>query len=179
MEPLEIIKKYYDEDSELYRILTDHSYLVTEKALKIARENKEFCADEKFIGEAGMLHDIGIFMTDAPEIACYGTMPYICHGYLGSELLHKENLPLHALVCERHTGTGLSLDEIIRQGLPLPHRDMQPVSLEEQIVCFADKFFSKSRPGKEKSVERVRKGLERYGEASVARFDQWCRLFLT
>ena len=125
-----------------------------------------------------MLHDVGIFLTDASGIFCFGDKPYICHGYLGADLMRAEGYPRHALVCERHTGAGLSLEEIIRQQLPVPHREMVPVSLEEQVICFADKFFSKTKLGKEKSVEKARKSLERYGEEGLQRFDRWCELFL-
>lgn len=101
-----------------------------------------------------MLHDIGIFRTDTDGIHCFGTYPYICHGYLGSELVAAEGFPKHALVCERHTGAGLSLQSILEQNLPVPHREMVPLSLEEQIICFADKFFSKTKLDREKSVEK-------------------------
>ncbi|MCP9610892.1 HDIG domain-containing metalloprotein [Coprobacter tertius] len=178
MNPLTIIEKYYTPGSKLYDILVDHSRLVTERALAIAKAHPELEADQDFIAEAAMLHDIGIFLTDAPDIECYGSRPYICHGTLGSELLKKEGLPLHALVCERHTGAGLSLNEIIGQNLPIPHRDMLPVSIEEQIICFSDKFYSKSDPLKEKSIDRIRKSMAKYGEASVQRFEAWCQVFL-
>lgn len=79
-------------------------------------------------------------MTDAEGICCFGSYPYICHGYLGADLMRKEGFPRHALVCERHTGAGMSLQSIIDQQLPVPHRNMVPVSLEEQVICFADKF---------------------------------------
>ena len=82
--------------------------------------------------------------------------PYICHGYLGAELVRKEGFPKHALVCERHTGAGLSLQNIIQQDLPVPHREMTPVSLEEQIICFADKF-SKSKLDHEKELKKPEK----------------------
>ncbi len=178
MDPLNIIRKYYDEGSNLYNILLSHSQSVTEKALDIAQNHPELKANLSFIGEAAMLHDIGIFLTDAPEIGCFGEEPYICHGYLGSNLLQKEGYPQHALVCERHTGMGLTLRNIIENDLPLPKRDMTPVSIEEQIVCFADKFFSKSKLGEEKSVEKVRKSLSKYGQAQADRFDYYCKLFL-
>lgn len=58
----------------------------------------------------------------------------------GADLMRKEGFPRHALVCERHTGAGMSLQSIIDQQLPVPHRNMVPVSLEEQVICFADKF---------------------------------------
>ena len=178
MVPIEIIKKYYQEGSELYKILIEHSFSVADKALFIAQKRPELNLDIAFIYEAAMLHDIGIFNTDSADIYCYGEFPYICHGYLGSDILKKEGFPRHALVCERHTGSGLSLESIIKDDLPVPKRSMLPETLEEQIICFADKFFSKLRPYKEKPVDKIRKNLSKHGEDSVKRFDNWCELFL-
>ena len=178
MNPIAIIDKFYPEENELKHILLDHSRSVSEKALEIAHRHPELQLDTPFLGEAAMLHDVGIFLTDASGIFCFGDKPYICHGYLGADLMRAEGYPRHALVCERHTGAGLSLEEISRQQLPVPHREMVPVSLEEQVICFADKFFSKTKLGKEKSVEKARKSLERYGEEGLQRFDRWCELFL-
>ncbi len=178
MQPIDLIDKYYPESNRLKDILWQHSRSVAEKALWIADKHPELKLDKNFLYEAAMLHDIGIFLTDASGIECYGSSPYICHGYLGAELVRKEGFMRHALVCERHTGTGLSLKDIELQKLPVPHREMMPVSLEEQVICFADKFFSKTHPDEEKSMEKIRKGLLRYGEEGVNRFDSWCRNFL-
>lgn len=178
MIPVEIIKKYYQEETELYRILLEHSFSVADKSLSIAQIHPEMNLDKAFVYEAAMLHDIGIFKTNAPDIHCYGDFPYICHGYLGSDLLKEEGFPRHALVCERHTGAGLSLEDIIKNSLPVPCRDMLPESPEEQLICFADKFFSKLRPQKEKSIDKIRKNLSKHGEDSVKKFDNWCKLFL-
>ena len=145
MNALAIINKYYSEENELKHILLTHSRSVADKALQIAVKHPELHLDTGFLEEAALLHDIGIFMTDASGIQCFGTHPYICHGYLGSELLMKEGYPRHALVCERHTGAGMSLQSIIEQDLPIPHRDMVPVSMEEQVICFADKFHFQKR----------------------------------
>lgn len=178
MIPTDIIKKYYPENSDIYKILVEHSFAVADKALSIIQAHRELLIDKQFVYESALLHDIGIFLTDAAEIYCFGKYPYICHGYLGSDLLKKEGLPRHALVCERHTGTGLSSSEIISNQLPLPHREMMPVSMEEQLVCFADKFFSKTKLNKEKPIDKIRKSLAKHGKASVVRFDNWCKLFL-
>ena len=126
-----------------------------------------------------MLHDIGMFMTHAPGIDCQGKYPYICHGYLGRGLLEKEGLPRHALVCERHTGVGITREDIRRQQLPLPDRDMVPESLEEQIICFADKFFSKNpeRLTKELSLEAIRENMARFGREKAAQIDRWADFF--
>lgn len=178
MDSISIIKKYYKEDSDLYEILVNHSTDVMNKALSIAEKHPELNLNSDFIKEAAMLHDIGIFLTNAPSIHCFGIAPYICHGYLGRELLDKEGYPLHALVCERHTGIGISLDQIISKKMPLPHREMIPMSMEEKVICFADCFFSKTRLGKEKSVDNIRKGISKYGAESLYQFDQWCEMFL-
>ena len=178
MDALAIINKYYPEDNELKRILLTHSRSVADKALWIADHHPELEFDRAFLEEAALLHDIGVFLTDAPGIHCQGTHPYICHGYLGSELLQKEGYPRHALVCERHTGAGLSLKSIVERDLPVPHREMLPVSLEEQVICFADKFFSKTRLDEEKSMERALKSLAKFGEEGLARFNGWCERFL-
>ena len=177
MNPLEIVDKYCKEE-ELRHILLVHSRAVADKALAIARNHPELQADEQFIEEAALLHDIGIVRVNAPAIACVGEEPYICHGILGAEILRAEGLERHALVCERHTGTGLTLQQIIAQQLPLPHRDMQPVSIEEQIICFADKFFSKTKLEREKTVEQARRSLEKFGAEGLAKFDAWCERFL-
>jgi len=178
MKPIDIINKYYPEDNELKNILLVHSCSVANKALEIVDHHPELNLNRTFVEEAAWLHDIGIYLTHAPGIYCQGTHPYICHGYLGSDLLRSEGYPLHALVCERHTGAGVSLKDIIEQQLPIPHRDMLPVSLEEQVICFADKFFSKTHLDVEKSVEQARKTLLKFGEDGLSRFDQWCGVFL-
>jgi uncharacterized protein len=177
MSPLSILSKYYNTDSQLYAILLKHSQSVTNKAVAISLQHPELHANTEFIAEAAMLHDIGIFLTDAPQIECRGNHKYIEHGYLGADILRKEGLPRHALVCERHTGTGLTAEYIKENNLPLPSRDLTPVSIEEQIICYADKFFSKSKNNIELPIETVRATLSKYGEAVLARFDQWSGIF--
>ena len=178
MNPLAIIDKYYLSDSPLRHILLKHSRSVADKALSIVANHPELNVDADFVEESALLHDIGIFRTDADGICCFGTEPYICHGFIGAELLRAEGMPRHAWVCERHTGTGLTLQQILDFNWPLPHRDMQPISIEEQIVCFADKFFSKTRLDQEKTVDQARKSLEKFGADGLLKFDAWCRRFL-
>lgn len=178
MDYQEIIDKYYPKDNELRHILIVHSRKVADKALEIVDRHPELNADRQFVEEAAMLHDIGIFLTDAEGIKCFGDKPYICHGTLGADIMRAEGYPRHALVCERHTGAGLSIADIERQKLPIPLRDLLPVSIEEQIVCFADKFFSKTKPEKEKTLEAAQKSIAKFGEESAARFNKWAKKFL-
>lgn len=80
-------------------------------------------------------------------------------------------------VCERHTGAGLTEKEIIEQNLPLPHRDFLPETLEEKLICYADKFYSKTHPDHEKSFEQAEKSIARFGNDGLQRFLAWKALF--
>jgi len=179
MNPIDIIDKYYKSNSRAYEIIIQHGKQVTRKALDAAKKVPQLNPDLDFIKEAAMLHDIGMLLTNATELGCKGKNPYICHGYLGREILEKIGFPRHALVCERHVGVGITIEDINKYALPLPKRDMLPVSIEEQIICFADKFFSKNRNSleKEKSVEDIKQYLKHYGLEKVRRFQSWLDLF--
>ncbi len=173
----QIIDKYYTDNNELKDILIRHSSAVAKKALCIAANHPELNIDTKFMEEAAMLHDIGVIKTDAPDIKCYGTEPYIRHGVLGAEMLRAEGLPRHARVCERHTGAGLSLNEIESRNLPLPHIDLLPETIEEQVICYADKFFSKTRLDKEKTIEQAERSVAKHGQEGLERFCKWKEMF--
>ncbi|MDE6741189.1 MAG: HDIG domain-containing protein [Muribaculaceae bacterium] len=173
----EIITEYYEEGIALLDLLLTHSDMVARKALAVA-EKANLDIDRDFVYDAAMLHDIGIFHCDAPGIHCHGTEPYIRHGVIGAELLRRKGLEAYARVCERHTGSGLTAKEIAETGMPLPHIDLLPETLEEKLICYADKFYSKScNPREEKSLERVRRSMSRFGSDSLARFDALHALF--
>ncbi len=184
---LEIIEKFYPREGKAFEILVLHSMAVSQFALLKAKKHPELAIDEIFVYEAAMLHDIGVFLTSAETLACYGKASYIQHGVLGADLLRKEGLFRHALVCERHTGVGLSKEEILYRGIALPEdRSYIPISLEEQLICYADCFFSKTSLAKQKSVEEVRRKIIAMGRdeqekvfarESLKRWDVMHRLF--
>jgi uncharacterized protein len=152
---------------------------VAEKALAAAARIPHLGPDLAFVESAALLHDIGIFLTDSPTFDCHGREPYIRHGILGREILEALGMPRHGLVCERHVGVGISAEDIRRFDLPLPERDMRPVTVEEQIICYADKFFSKngSDTSCEKPVAEILESLKPYGADKVERFLGWMELF--
>lgn len=120
---------------------------------------------------AAMLHDIGIFMTSAHDIGCFGDAPYIMHGVLGGELLRDEGIGEEfARVAERHTGAGITADDITRQQLPLPPGDYMPETLLECLICYADKFYSKSGAMERKPFGLVCKSMERISGETLDRF---------
>ncbi len=177
MDALVIINKYYADNEELKQLLLHHSLQVANRALDIARQHPEMDLDLDFIAQAAMLHDIGIYQTDAPAIHCHGTHHYLMHGYLGGQLLRSLGMERTARVCERHTGTGLTPETIAERGLPLPPGDYRPETLEEQLICYADKFYSKSHPDRVRSVHDTALSLEKFGHEGVSIFKQWVKMF--
>lgn len=177
MDAISLIDKYYVDSPRLRNILWTHSRQVADRCLGIAALHPELDLDIAFLEEAALLHDIGIIRTDAPDICCFGASPYICHGFLGAEMLRAEGYPRHARVCERHTGAGLSRAQVVAEGLPLPAQDFLPETLEEQLICYADKFYSKSHLDREKTVEKALKSVSKYGEEGACRFRRWMEIF--
>jgi len=176
LNPVALLEKHFSDNKPAFEIVYRHSRMVADKALSIAN-----CAtnadglDLRFIEEAALLHDIGVCGIHAPKLHCFGSEPYICHGIIGRKILEAEGLPRHALVCERHIGVGLTAQEIANQRLPLPEREMSPVSRCERIVALADLFYSKKQGEleSEKSAAQVRCDLLRFGEEKVAIFERW------
>lgn len=177
----QIIDNLYGENEPLRRILITHSKAVAEKALSLSAD-----CNRDFVETAAMLHDIGIIFCNAPGIECYGTEPYIRHGICGANYLREhaaewgmtaEEIEPYARVCERHTGSGLTLNDIKEQNLPLPEMDFLPETLEEKLICYADKFFSKTRPEEEKTIDQVLRSMNKFGTDAAARFDELHKLF--
>ncbi|MBA3037230.1 MAG: HD domain-containing protein [Desulfobacterium sp.] len=180
MDPVDIISNYYDPGSKLFHILMQHNEHVLQKALDAASKVPHLEPDLIFIKEAALLHDIGIFKTDAPNLGCFGKHPYILHGDLGRMILEDIGLLPHALVCDRHMGVGMSKEEIAKNGLPLPARDMIPLSIEEQIISYADKFFTKNWEHIviKNSVDKIINQLESYGGTGYSdKFKLWLEIF--
>ena len=183
MNAQELIAFFYPEETPLRRLLVAHSVQVRDKALKILARSGRSGIDAALTADGAMLHDIGIGRCHAPSIFCEGDEPYLRHGILGARMLreygkaHGLDLERFARICERHTGSGLTAREIRLQSLPLPERDLLPETPEEKLVCLADKFFSKSGDGQEKSLSRIRRSMVKFGESSLARFDALCAEF--
>lgn len=181
IDAIPIITEFYP-PGDLRELLLEHSRQVRDKAEKIARNSPLDLNPEIYLPGA-MLHDVGIIQCDAGGIFCTGTLPYLAHGLAGGKMLraygaaHNLDLEVFARIAERHTGTGLSAAEIRARKLPLPEIDLIPETPEEKLICLADKFFSKSGSRKEKSWERIRRGLEKFGPEPLARLEE-LRAFL-
>jgi uncharacterized protein len=101
------------------------SALATDIAKRIKAKGHKI--DVSFVETAGLLHDIGRSKTQD-----------IRHGIEGAEILKE--YPKYARVCECHIGGGITKDEAVKLGLP--PKDFLPITLEEKVVCLADKLVS-------------------------------------
>ena len=172
-----LFQSYYHDNPHLRRIVIDHSKEVAKKAIDIVNK-KKLKLDKKDVYCAAMLHDIGVVKCDAKDIYAHGSLPYLRHGLEGKKILENHHLHTYAKVCERHTGAGLTKKEIIENNLPLPPIDMLPISLLEKLICYSDKFFSKSKDlHREKPIDEVMEQMKRYGEEPYLRFLALHRLF--
>jgi len=158
-----IIDKYYPEGTRLRDIYMRHALDVAALAEELrARHMPDL--DPAQVRAAAMMHDIGIFLTSAPGIECRGTEPYILHGPLGAALLRREGAPeWMAAVAERHTGVGIG--------------DLIPRTPLEKLVCYADKFYSKSGTMQRKSLAEVERSMARFGPDNLAAFRRLHALF--
>ncbi len=181
----EVIDFFYPEDTALRRMLLKHSGQVRDKALAILERcgGMEWNPDPRLVETGAMLHDIGILQCHAPKILCEGTEPYIAHGIVGARMLREFgrnqgcDMEVYARICERHTGSGLTAREVRKQGLPIPERDYLPETPEEKLICFADKFYSKSGDMMEKPLDSVRHSMSKFGSDSLARFEELEKMF--
>ena len=107
-----------------------HCEAVAEIANSLAEsfEEKGIPVDSKSIYAAALLHDIGRNRTHS-----------IKHGYVGAQIALENGVDEKvAEIISRHVGAGITPEEAPDLGLP-PDRSYIPETLEEKIVCFADK----------------------------------------
>ncbi|GAA5194369.1 HD domain-containing protein [Rugosimonospora acidiphila] len=117
-----------------------------------------------------LLHDIGVYRLYDQE-GQLDQKNYLRHGVLGDALLRELGLPESLRrFCSHHTGVGISREDVLRQGLPLPAGDYLAETDEERLVMYADKFHSKTIPPVFVSAASYAAGVRRFGEDKVARF---------
>jgi uncharacterized protein len=133
-----------------FKIILNHSRLVKKISVRIANQikNKGHKVDIHFIKSASLLHDIG--RNRCPPSSRINSH---FHGIAGAEILRMYRLERYARVCERHLGAGIGRKEAKK--LKFPKRVYVPTTIEEKIICYADKLASGNKTIKiESSIER-------------------------
>ena len=117
-----------------------------------------------------LLHDIGVYrLYDAA--GRLGDAGYIRHGVLGHELLAEAGYPEELCrFASRHTGVGITRQDVLRQELPLPPADYVAQTPEEALVMYADKFHTKSAPPYFLTAATYAAEVARFGQDKPAAF---------
>jgi len=107
----------------------EHCKTVSRFAVKIAKvyRKKGFNVQVQLVEVSGLLHDVGRSKTHSVD-----------HALVGGEIARALGLSNSIVqIIERHAGGGIPKEEARRLGWPV--KDYLPKTLEEKIVCYADK----------------------------------------
>ncbi len=133
--------------------------------------------DIELVRAGSLLHDVGVYRL-YDETGKLDHADYIRHGVLGHGLLLEEGFPEE--ICRfasRHTGVGLTREDVLRQELPLPPADYVAETGEETLVMYADKFHTKTAPPAFLTADAYAASLRRFGEDKVAAFKSMRSIF--
>jgi len=166
----------YAPTADAFDLVYTHCEIVCKLAEQLLA-NRRPTLDVDLVRAGSLLHDIGAYLLYRPS----GELDhanYVRHGVLGHELLRDLDFPdVLCRFCSRHTGMGLSRDDVLQQHLPIPVDDYLAGSDEEQLVMYADKFHSKATPPVFVTAASYASSLRRFGEDKVARFASLLRWF--
>lgn len=130
-----------------FDLIWTHSDIIRKIALRIAEElekNRNIKANHELIEIGAMVHDIGYYQCFDDELNVDCTVRPILHGFKGAEILENENLSkLWQRFCLVHPATGFTKEDIEREDMPVRLDDYLPITIEEEIVTYADKFHTK------------------------------------
>ncbi len=174
------LHKKYAPSEKILDLVWSHSLNVEGIVKKIIADHPELQIKEDLARAGAIAHDIGVYLVE--PCSCHkkgrekSKEPYIKHGVIGADIIRNEGLGKEvALMVERHIGTGISKEQILKNNLPLPVKDFIPKTLEEKLVGYADNFHSK-KP-KFNSYAEIKKDLSHYGEESVQRLEECKKIF--
>jgi uncharacterized protein len=120
-----------------------------------------------------LVHDIGVYELRSVQTNTGGGIE---HGILGAEILMNEGFgPEIAQFALNHIGSGLTKNEIIERGFPIPPADYLPQNDEQKLVAYADKFHTKKPTFVD--FEKARAKMAGYGPEDLARFDEMASQF--
>lgn len=133
--------------------IKNHSIKVAEKALEIANKINKVEVKKSLIEVGALLHDIGRSKTHGFR-----------HALAGGDILRSEGFSEDlARICETHILGGLDREDAKEVGLP--ERDYVPETIEEKIVCIADKHILEDQ--KVSVEERFNKWFNKYGRTKL------------
>jgi len=173
------LHKKYAPSNRAFRAVYEHCQIIDEITRQLIKQSR-LDLDTHLVHAAALLHDIGYYPL-FDETSCVPKRLTITHGVVGADILRREGMDeAICRIAERHTGVGLTRESILRQGLPLPAKDLVAETPEEWLIMYADKLHSKSVgpderhdvPGWFNSPEAYFEHARKFGEDNAAKFMQ-------
>lgn len=169
IEEIEALHHKYAPDQKVFELVWTHCRIVGDIALQLA-QNSGVEVDSILVRVGCLLHDIGVYSLYG-EDGFENAKDYITHGIRGEEVLKSEGFPETIWrFASHHTGAGITKEQIVANNLPLPREDFLAETPEEELVMYADKFHSKSKPPYFNTHEYYTDYVTRFGEEASANF---------
>ncbi|MEY9484950.1 uncharacterized protein RKD26_000744 [Streptomyces calvus] len=168
-EEIRALHEKYAPTAEAFALVHTHCEIVWSVAEQLISASR-LDVDAELVRAGCLLHDIGVYRLYGDDGRLdHGN--YVRHGLLGHEILEREGFPEPLRrFCSHHTGVGITRQDVLAQGLPLPPADYLAVTDEERLVMYADKFHTKSRPSVFLSPDEYAAHVRRFGEEKVTAF---------
>lgn len=176
---IDLHHKYAKTDVD-FQLIYNHCQVVEAVAMQLLDARPIEGIDRQLVHVGCMLHDIGAYNVLEDGIFVKG----VRHGVMGEDILKREGFPEKLWrIASHHTGVGLTEQDVIDQGLPIPVADYTAQTNEERLVMYADKFHSKSKPPTEPpyfcSYGWFHKSVQKFGIDKAAKLDALAELFGT
>ncbi|MHA1584301.1 MAG: HDIG domain-containing metalloprotein [Promethearchaeota archaeon] len=127
-----------------------HEMAVMRKARNLAYNITKIPVNVELVKIGALLHDIGRTQIHS-----------MMHAPVGADILRENGFPEEvARIAERHTMAGLTDKEA--QLFELPPRHYIPETIEEKIVCLADKYFMGTT--QVTIDQRFQRWMDKYGQ---------------
>lgn len=164
-EEIHALHSKYAPNQKVLDLVYTHCVVVNEIAQGCAGNIPEKI-NEEILKNACLLHDIGTYILFDDDGKVSNGRMYPQHAILGAKILADEGLDEEVWrAVETHVLMGLSRAEIAGEQSdivwPLPARDYFPLTIEAELLCYADRFHSK-RPvfnDFETFLKRLKKSL--------------------
>lgn len=175
---IEALHRKYAASEQDFQLIYTHCQIVEAIAMQLIHDNS-LAIDKQLVHVGCLLHDIGVYplMDDAGRIT-----KGVTHGVIGEELLKNEGFPENVWrLASHHTGVGLTKQDVIDQGIPIPPADYTARTDEERLIMYADKFHTKNKPPTDPphfcTFEWYKSSVRQFGEDKVIKFEALAELF--
>lgn len=175
---IEALHRKYAKTDDDFRLVYTHCQVVEATAMQLLDATPIPGIDRNLVHIGCMLHDIGAY--DVLENGQF--IVGVRHGIIGEDILRNEGMSeVIWRFASHHTGVGLTAQDVVDQGLPIPVADYMAETDEERLIMYADKFHSKSKPPLEPpyfcTFKWFHNSIQKFGADKAKKLDDLAELF--